>query len=489
MSAVDAPSTPPPVRPRRPGARAIRPTYRRAPTARGALLVTFAGAVLPGLGFVYNGRRALGYTLLAGSAAVAALALWFLPHDLTSAVELAADPQRSRVSALALSVVLVAWSTVVVGTFVAVRPKPSVRWKLWGSSVLVVGLCLTVALPTIVAARYAMVQASLVETVFSTERSATRPTHVTKEDPWGGRRRLNILLLGGDGGQGRTGVRTDSVILMSVNTKTGRAVTFSLPRNMQYAQFPDDTPLKALYPNGFSGPGDVNNYLLNAVYRDVPLLHPDVLAKSDNPGADALKLAVEGSTGLSVDYYFLVNLKGFQELVDAMGGVTVNINTPVAVGGDTDAGIPPDSYLEPGADQHLNGFQALWFARGRYGSDDYQRMDRQRCLVDAIVGQAKPLNLLRRFEAIASASKDMIFTDLPQELLPALVDLALEVKQHRVKSVVFKNSADFTPAYPDYEQLRETVHEAVKFKSSGKGRKNPAREDTKAACAFQGDAG
>ena len=67
--------------------------------------------------------------------------------------------------------------------------------------------------------------------------------------------------------------------------------------------------------------------------------------------------------------------------------------------GDTDAGIPPTRYIQPGPDQHLNGFDALWFARGRYGSDDYQRMDRQRCMIQAIIEKANPLNLLRNYQA------------------------------------------------------------------------------------------
>ena len=225
--------------------------------------------------------------------------------------------------------------------------------------------------------------------------------------------------------------------------------------------------------------------MLNAVYRDVPVLNPDAIGKSDNPGADALKLAVEGSTGLPIDYYFLVNLEGFKKLIDAMGGVTVNVNTPVAIGGNTDLGIPPDDYLDPGPDQHLDGFHALWFARGRWGSDDYQRMERQRCMVDAIVDQARPLNLLRRFESIASASKGTVFTDIPQHLLPDLVDLALTVKDRNLKSVVFTRSAEFEPADPDFDWMRKTVQNAlVKPKNRNENQQRPP--SAKNVCGYTG---
>ena len=120
----------------------------------------------------------------------------------------------------------------------------------------------------------------------------------------------------------------------------------------------------------------------------------------------------------------LVNLQGFKEIVDAMGGVTVNINEPVAIEGDTDRGIPPTDYLDPGADQHLDGYEALWFARGRWGSDDYERMVRQRCMVDALIEEANPLNLLRRYHELAEAGKEIVRTDIPRALLPAFVDLA-----------------------------------------------------------------
>lgn len=435
---------------------------------------------------LYARRRALGVVVLLAALATLLAALWWLPHDLRAALELAVDPVRARRSAVLLGVVLALWTVVVVLTFLMVRPVPVPRWKTGLGSAFVAGLCLAVAAPVAVASRYAMVQADLVDTVFGSSASDTAPRGVTTADPWAGRDRLTVLLLGGDGGEGRIGVRTDSMILMSTDVRTGRTVTFSLPRNMMNAQFPEGSPLHQLYPYGFTGAGDPGSWMLNAVYREVPLLHPDLFPSSDNPGADALKLAVEGSTGLPVDYYLLVNLKGFQSLVDAMGGVTVNINTPVAVGGNTDAGVPPDYYLQPGPDQHLDGFHALWFARGRYGADDYQRMERQRCMVDAIVEQASPWNVLRRFEAVASASKELIYTDIPQRLLAPLVELALEVKDQRVKSVVFRSSDQFNPGDPDFDQLQDTVAAALEPRPHRAGGTPHPAEDSATACAYTG---
>jgi hypothetical protein len=162
-----------------------------------------------------------------------------------------------------------------------------------------------------------------------------------------------------------------------------------------------------------------------------------------------------------VDYYVLVNLQGFKEIVDAMGGVTVNINEPVAIQGDTDRGIPPVGYLQPGPHQRLDGYEALWFTRGRWGSDDYERMLRQRCMIDALIDEAKPLNLLRRYQSLAEAGKDIVRTDIPAHLLSGFVDLVLRVKGAEVRSLAFVSSPKFFPSAPDFAWVHKTVQKAL----------------------------
>lgn len=439
-------------------ARALR-RARGMPTALG---VTVLGTVLPGSGYLFAGRRLLGMLVLLPSLALAGFVGWYLFRDLEAALDFAFDPQRLTIAAGVAGVVLVLWVMVVITTYRMVRPLGGGRVRGALGVVFVALLCLAVAAPLAVAARYSLVQADLVEAIFSDDQSATTPGHVfTEEDPWGGRARVNLLLVGGDGNVRRDGTRTDSMILASLDVATGRTVLFSLPRNLMYVPFPSGSPLAGLYPSGFRGSGDPSNFMLNAVYGVVPALHPNVLGKSDNQGADALKLAVEGALGVPVDYYLLVNLAGFRTMVDAMGGVTVNISDPVPIGGNTDLGIPPDSYLQPGPDQRLDGFEALWFSRGRYGSDDYDRMERQRCMIDAIIDEARPLNLLRRYQTLAAAGKEILRTDIPRQLLPAFVDIALQVKDAPVQSVVFRSSERFNPGDPDFAWMRAKVRAAL----------------------------
>ncbi len=436
-----------------------RRRFRHAQTVPGALAVTLLGAVLPGAGYLWS-RRRLGLAILLVSVALLAVGL-LGAADQDGLVAFAFDPARLRIAAVLIAVAFAIWAFTVVTTYLMVRPvQRSIARRVGLGTVLI--LVVAVALPVLQGTRAAMSQAELVSTVFGAPaQTATAPRHVSRTDPWGGRDRVGVLILGGDGGEGREGVRTDTVILLSVDTRSGQAVMFSLPRNLQGARFPEKSPLHDQFPDGFSGPGDVGNWLLNAIYRQVPLLHPGILGTSNNEGADAVKQAVRATLGTRVDYYVLVNLKGFQEIVDAMGGVTVNVNTPVAIGGDTDRGIPPVDYLPPGPDQHLDGFHALWFSRGRWGSDDYQRMLRQRCMVQALVDEARPLNLLRRYQALAEAGKDIVFTDIPRELMPAFVDLGLRMKQHRLRSVAFTPSAAFSPAAPDIAWMQAVVDKAL----------------------------
>ena len=402
--------------------------------------MTILGAMVPGSGYLYAGRRGFGALVLAlWAASIGALA-WYFGRDIKdSLADLAFNTTALKVAVGLLVAALIVWVFVVVTSYRLVRPRIRPRWHTAVGYGAVVVVVVAGAAPAVRAAQYALVTADVVGTVFKEESiSATTPEEATEEDPWAGEERVNVLLLGGDGGEGRTGVRTDTVILVSIDTTSGKTVMFSLPRNMMYAQFPEDSPLQELYPDGYqTGQDDPGFDMLNAIYGQVPELHPGVLGESDNEGADAIKQAVEGSLGIPVNYYLLVNLEGFKTVVDAIGGITVNINEPVAINGNTDAGIPPTGYLDPGPDQHLDGFNALWYARGRYGSDDYARMDRQRCAVDALIEAADPVTLLRRYVDIAKAGKDVVYTDIPRKLGSAFVQLLLEVKNAKVRSVVY----------------------------------------------------
>jgi len=406
-------------------------------------------------------RRALVATLV--PALVLGLLGWIVARAASGRmVDIAVDPTALLWIVVVIGVVWALWVALIFRTYSRHRVHHASLPVRLGGALGVLLMCAAVSAPMAVGARYAVIQRDLIGSVFGDDQSATTP-NVTKANPWGKRDRVNVLLLGGDGAIHRPGVRTDSVILASISVRTGRTILFSLPRNLEKVPFKAGSKLAELYPDGFTDGGSEPNaeFFLNAVYRNVPALHPGVLGRTDNEGADAVKLAVAGALGIRVDYYVLVNLAGFQQLVDAMGGITVNINQPVPIGGNTDAGIPPDDYLQPGPHQRLNGFKALWFTRGRYGSTDYKRMERQRCAINAIVAEASPVNMLKRYTKLAATSKEIVRTDIPHKLLSAFVDLADKVKGKPIKSVGFEMSDEFNPNDPDYEFVRAAVQAAL----------------------------
>lgn len=452
-------------------------------TFRLSALWTAIGTYLPGLGLVKaNRKKAIGVAALALFIAIVAVFGIWAAVDLNSLISLFIRPSSLMFFVIALPIIALVWLAVIVVTNLEIRPTHLTGKQRALGSALVGVLCFSIAAPLAVGARYAWDQRHLVNTVFQRGddiKSGTAPDM----SAWKDKPRVNILLLGGDAGSDRTGTRTDTVILASIDTKTGDTTLISLPRNTGRMPFPADSPLHEYYPQGFTDGynGENLEYMLNAMYMNVPAnVPPDILGPTDNLPADVLKVSVGEALGQKIDYYVLIELDGFKQLVSALGGVKVNINEWIPLGGDTTAGIPPSKWLPPGPDQHLDGTEALWFARGRYGSSDFQRMDRQRCMIDAIVKQANPANMATRYEGIAKASKDIVQTDLPQELLPDVVNLSMLVKGGKNRSLVFKNGVDgFQSSNPDFALVRQRVAETLDSQGPATPTPDPSATPTK----------
>jgi LCP family protein required for cell wall assembly len=444
---------------------ASRQGSRRATAERswGASVgLTVVAAIVPGSGFWFAGRRKTGLLILAVAVAglVAAVLLGLFNWHLY--LHSVLEPSRLTALIVGLGLVALAWVLVILFSHLLLRPAEATTTQRVVGLIVAFVMCAVVSTPLAVGASYAYTTRDFITHVFAKDpASKTTPKNFSADNPWGGQSRVNILLLGGDGGVDREGVRTDSMIVASIDTTTGNTVLFSLPRNLENAPFPPGSALAKAYPNGFNGPGDEGNWLLNAIYRMVPEEHPGILGKTDNEGADALKMSISQILGIDINYYVLINLQGFVQLVNALGGITVNINVPEPIGGNHDLGIPPTGYIQPGPNRHLDGYDALWFARGRWTTDDYNRMERQRCVIDAVIHQANPENVLLRYQQIASAGKKVARTDIPQDLLPALVDLALKVKDAKVRSVVFQPNDYFNPADPNFAYMRSIVTKAL----------------------------
>nr|WP_281353717.1 LCP family protein [Phytoactinopolyspora mesophila] len=367
-----------------------------------------------------------------------------------------------------LAIAALVWLIVALATHRVLEPDGLPPGKRLGGALVVVLVTSLIVGPLSVAANNAFTQRDLIGAIAGGD-SHTTPDIANVSDPWADIPQLNLLLLGSDAGDGREGVRPDTLIVASIDTQTGDTTMISVPRNLQGFPFPDESPLVQHYPSGFRGEGDQGEWMINATYRNVPALHPDVFEGIGNPGADATKWAVEGALGIDLDYFVMVNLEGFQAIVDALGGVTLDVPRDIPVGNKEIPGTgrctQARRYIQAGEGQHLNGADALWFARSRCGSDDYDRMARQQCVLGAIVDEVDPRTVLTKYQELASATRDIIQTDVPEDLFPALIELALEVQGGTLESLTldreFFNSMGASAANPDYDQLHTRIGEIL----------------------------
>jgi LCP family protein required for cell wall assembly len=266
--------------------------------------------------------------------------------------------------------------------------------------------------------------------------------------------RLNVLLLGGDGGDDRTGIRTDSITLASIDVSSGRTVLFSLPRNLQYAQFPPGTAMEAQFPNGFPD-------FFFGIYT-YGTEHPELFRGAKDPGALAVQQAVAQILGVPVHYYALVNLAGFENVVNALGGVTIRVEQRLPIGGGkslSGVAMPIRGYIEPGL-QKLSGYKALWYARSRSSTDDYDRITRQKCVMGAILRASDPAKILFNYTKLTKASRQVLTTDLTIDDVKRLIKVVDKAKSQKMKSVQFIPPA-INPAAPDLNFIRAQVQKAL----------------------------
>jgi LCP family protein required for cell wall assembly len=230
--------------------------------------------------------------------------------------------------------------------------------------------------------------------------------------------------------------------------------------------FADGSVMDKQFPHGFGCDG----CYLNGVSTWAGD-HTDLFGDSDNPGIDATIMAIEGITDLKINYWVLVDLQGFKDVVDAVGGVTLNVRDRIPVGG---LGSDVTGYIEPGR-RKLNGHDTLWFARAREGSDDYSRMARQKCVLNAMLTQVSPQSALRNFGAIAKATKGMVQTNLPRKEVGTFIDLAAKSRGQKVSTLSLVPPMINT-GHPDLDLIKDKVKQAIdraegKAGKPGKGKK------------------
>ncbi len=414
---------------------------------RRALMLLGMTLVLPGSAQLLCGNKSVGRAALRIVALVlliGGVGLVYLGKD--GLVDLAVDTSRLIWIEVALVVLAGCWVALFVDALRLGRPPSLRRPHRLVVALMTLALMAGVAAPMAYGARMIDLQRHVVNTVFQPGGKA---------ELYNGR--LNILLLGGDGGLNRRGIRTDSISLASIDVATGKTVMFALPRNLQYAQFPPGTTMAKQFPNGFPD-------FFFGIYTWAQE-NRQLFPKVHDPGALAVEQAVAQTLGIPVHYYALVNLSGFQKLVDSLGGITLRVNERLPIGGGdnlvTGGKNPILGWIEPGL-QKLDGYRALWYARSRSGAanGDYDRMDRQRCVFGALLNQADPLNVLKNYSSIAESIGDVVATDITQDELERLVDVSRKSKKASITSVNFTNRI-IDSANPDIAYIRGKVQQAI----------------------------
>ncbi|WP_214106946.1 LCP family protein [Acrocarpospora catenulata] len=414
--------------------------------------LTLGSAALWGIAHLWAGRTKTGLVLAGVYVGLLATAIAMITSFRSLAYSLLVRPGWLVGMVIGTLAVAVLWSGVIVSSYRSVRPSRLHGARRWWGIALVSGLCALVATPLMYASRLAYLSQDLVTSVFTADPLAFYNGRAGA-DPLTAKKRLNILLVGTDAAKNRPGARTDSVTVASIDTRTGKAVLFGLPRNLEHVPFPPG-PARDAFPDGFTGDGAASPGLLNEIYQwaeDNPYMAPDL--PDGKRGITVLRSTVSGILGLPIDYYAMVDMKGFAQIIDAIGGVTVTVKEDIVYGTYRDG-------LVKAGTRKLSGAEALWFGRSRTDSDDYVRMSRQKCLLNAIAKQADPLTVLGGFDHITSATKRYVSTDIPQSLLPALLNLSEKVRLSHITSLQFVPPLINT-VHPDWPFIRTRVEETL----------------------------
>jgi LCP family protein required for cell wall assembly len=237
--------------------------------------------------------------------------------------------------------------------------------------------------------------------------------------------RINILLLGIDRRGGEDwAYRTDTIMVATLDPDTRAAGILSIPRDLQLAI-----------------PGHGQDRINTAnVYGS--------LRGNPDGGPALLESTIEGSFGIPIDGYLMVDFRAFETIVDTLGGIEVEVPQRLH---DTRYPDPrpgdPFAYktihFEPGL-QHMDGRQALEYARSRMSTSDFDRAKRQQLVLLAIRQKALSPSAIPRWPKLATAAIDSIRTDLSTNELLTLAFLVARVDMSSLKQVVLEHPLVFS---------------------------------------------
>jgi LCP family protein required for cell wall assembly len=218
------------------------------------------------------------------------------------------------------------------------------------------------------------------------QRSGNAPLPVSE--------RVTIIMLGMDNRPDEPVARTDSIIVITLNPKSGAAGMLSLPRDMLVHASLLDRDVKI---NTLHVLGEINKY----------------------PGGGPMLLSqtVSELLGYPIDYYVRVNFDGFRQIIDLIGGIDIDVAKEIVDDKYPDNNYGYDPLYIPAGRQHMDGALALKYARTRLSDNDYERAARQQQVIlavkDKIMQPGQLASLLPRIPGLALALGTTVQTNMP----------------------------------------------------------------------------
>jgi LCP family protein required for cell wall assembly len=419
-----------------------------SPRPRHPALAAALSFLFPGLGQAYTGQRQLAVILAApvvllalGAALVATLFVGQLRNDLLSAPFLTA--------ALVADFALLGWRLFAIAHVGLVRPR-----RL--ATISLVGLLLvtTVGMHAWAGIVLGRLNTALDDVFSGTGRGAgigERPNGGPLNRPeyrWDGTERINFLLLGVDAGPGRPEALTDTILAVSVDPVAKTAVMVSVPRDTGFLPLPNRT----VYADGVY-PKKINE-LATEASSNPELWCADLPAAAATAcGLRTLERSVGLYLGITIQFYAQVDLEGFAEMIDAVGGVTLCLPGKMV---DPDYTGPTSDRLGielPGGCRHYDGADALAYARIRRGwielpdgtrerQDDFKRSERQQEVLLQLRREFAAADLLFELPDLLQAVGATVSTDFPRSKAGDLASLLPLITGHDIKRLVL--------AYPEF---------------------------------------
>jgi len=209
----------------------------------------------------------------------------------------------------------------------------------------------------------------------------------------------NIVLLGSDKRENDTLWRTDTIIILSIDNLSNFVRLLSIPRDL-WVNIPG---------HGYDRINTADLW--------------GELAQ-EGSGPDLVKQTIADNLGIPIHYYVRVDFDGFIKIIDAVGGLNIDVECPL-----------PDIELQPGM-THMDGEMALLFARSRITTSDFDRGNRQRKLLMALWDQGLSIDVIPKLPALSIAMADTLQTDLPLDRVIGLAYKGLQLRP----SMIFSNS-------------------------------------------------